>query len=101
MDLVTSKNGVPLRLTEERWFHIVENHDDMAGSYDDVLSAVENPDLVLNGFRGALIAIKEAGRRKYLAVVYKELSRNDGFIITAYYTSRISRELVLWQRGRQ
>lgn len=101
MDLVTSKNGVPLRLTKERWFHIVENHDDMAGSYDDVLSAVENPDLVLNGYRDALIAIKEAGRRKYLAVVYKELSRNDGFIITAYYTSRISRGLVLWQRGRQ
>ena len=37
MDIVISKAGVPVRLTEERWFHIVENHDDLAGYYDQVL----------------------------------------------------------------
>jgi hypothetical protein len=101
MDLATSQNGVPIRLTEERWFHIVENHDDLAGSYDDVLSTVENPDLVLSGYRGALIAVKDMGRRKYLAVVYKELSRNDGFIITAYHTSRIDRGSVVWEKEQR
>ena len=29
MDFVESVNGVPIRLTLERWFHIVENHDDV------------------------------------------------------------------------
>lgn len=29
---VVSVNGVPIRLTEERWFHIVENHDDIGRS---------------------------------------------------------------------
>ena len=33
MDQAVSRNGVPIRLTEERWFHIVENHDDLAGYY--------------------------------------------------------------------
>jgi len=34
MDTVKSKNNIPIRLTEERWFHIIENHDDLAGYYD-------------------------------------------------------------------
>jgi hypothetical protein len=36
MDIAISKAGVPIRLTDERWHHIVENHDDLAGYYDDV-----------------------------------------------------------------
>ena len=49
----------------------------------------------------ALIAVRALGRRKYLAVVYKELSRKDGFVITAYSTSQISRRLIKdWQKGR-
>ena len=30
-NIAYSINGVPIRLTAERWLHIVENHDDMAG----------------------------------------------------------------------
>ncbi len=36
MDIAISKSGVPIRLTNERWYHIVENHDDLA-EYDEVL----------------------------------------------------------------
>lgn len=32
-----SINGVPIRLTDERWVHIVENHDDLAGFYDEII----------------------------------------------------------------
>lgn len=80
MDIVISKNGVPIRLTDERWFHIVENHDDLAGYYDQVVEAVEDPDVILKGQGGALIAGKALGRSKYLMVIYGELSRKDGFI---------------------
>ena len=100
MDVAFSRNGVPIRITEERWFHIVENHDDLAGYYDEVLQTIEDPDLILRGHGGALIAVKVLGRRKYLAVIYKELSRKDGFVITAYFTSQISRRLIRWQKGR-
>jgi hypothetical protein len=101
MDQVLSQGGVPIRLTEERWFHIVENHDDLAGHYDDVLDTVENPDVILRGYGGALIAVKEVARRRCLAVVYRETSRNDGFIITAYFTSRIRRRSIVWQKGQR
>jgi uncharacterized protein YuzE len=35
LDIVVSVNGVPIRLTAERWYHIVENHDDLASYYYD------------------------------------------------------------------
>ncbi len=98
MEVAYSIEGVPIRLTTERWFHIVENHDDLAGHYDNVLSAVENPDLVLRGYRGSLIAVRDTGRGQYLAVVYRQLSKEDGFIITAYFTSRIDRRKAIWKR---
>lgn len=100
MDVAFSKNGVPIRLTDERWLHIVENHDDVAGYYDEVLETIEDPEIILRGHSGALIAVKALGRRKYLAVIYKELSRKDGFVITAYFTSQISRRLIKWRKGR-
>jgi hypothetical protein len=51
VDTALSVEGVPIRLTAERWFHVVENHDDLAGYYDDVLETIENPDFVMRGYR--------------------------------------------------
>ena len=99
MDIVHSVNDIPIRITRERWFHITENHDDLAGYYDDVLHTIENPDLVIQGYGGALIAVKGMGRRRYLCVVYKEfISKKDGFVISAYFTSKIDRRKVLWPK---
>jgi hypothetical protein len=63
VDIAYSINDIPIRLTRERWFHITENHDDLAGYYDDVLNAIENPDLIIQGYRGALVAMKCMGKR--------------------------------------
>ncbi|MCX7794410.1 MAG: hypothetical protein N2257_08445 [Thermodesulfovibrionales bacterium] len=80
MDIIKSINNVPIRLTEERWFHIVENHDDLSGYYDEVLNTVEDPEIIIRGYGDALIALKKK-ENKFLAVVYKELNKEDGFII--------------------
>ena len=53
MDIVKSINNVPIRLTDDSWIHIVENHDDLAGYYDEILSIVESPDCVIKGYEGA------------------------------------------------
>ena len=102
MDIAYSKNDVPIRLTEERWVHIVENHDDIAGYYENVLATLETPDYVIKGYKDALIALRHITKEKFLAVVYKEISNNDGFIITAYFTSKIKleREVIVWQRQK-
>lgn len=98
MDIAYSIDQVPIRLTHERWFHIVENHDELAGYYDSVLAAVEDPEFVLRGYGGSLIAVRSYGRRGYLMVVYKQLKRDDGFIITAYFTRKLNRKQVVWKK---
>ncbi|MBI1927385.1 hypothetical protein HYR99_24495 [Candidatus Poribacteria bacterium] len=98
MDFALSIEGVPIRLTTEQWFHIVENHEDLAGYYDDVLETIENPDIVLRGHQGSLIAARGYGRKRYLMVVYRQVSKNDGFIITAYFTNKIDRKKAIWKR---
>ena len=84
----------------KRWLHIVENHDDLAGFYDDVLRTVEDPDLILSGYGGALIAVKTISRSKSRSVVYRELSSKDGFIVTAYFSSRLGKGSVQWRKER-
>jgi len=97
MDSVDSVNGVPIRLTHERWFHIIENHDDLAGYYDEVLKCVESPEAILAGHHGSLIAMKNFGRNRFLLVVYREFSPDDGFIITAYFSRKINRKRIIWR----
>lgn len=64
LDVVKSVNGVPIRLTFERWFeHIVERHPYMKGYYEDVLEAVERPEFILRGHKGARVALRNIGRR--------------------------------------
>ena len=48
-ELAYSINDVPIRLTYERWFHITENHDDLASYYFEVLEAIENPEFIIRG----------------------------------------------------
>jgi hypothetical protein len=98
MDIAYSINHVPIRLTDERWNHIVNSHDDMAGYYDDCLRVIEEPDLVLAGYGGSLKAVKGYGRKRYLVVLYKEVSSDDGFVITAYFVQKLKRRNILWPR---
>jgi hypothetical protein len=96
MDVVTSVYGIPIRLTAERWMHIVEARDELAGRAHEVLTAVETPDWVTRGYRGSLVAWKGYGRRGYLAVVYKEVGTTDGFIITAFFTKKATKRKKVW-----
>ena len=73
MDIAYSINDIPIRLTRERWFHITENHDDLAGYYDDVLHAIEDPDMIIQGYGGAHIAMKGMGKKRYLGVITRNL----------------------------
>jgi hypothetical protein len=98
MDIAYSVNNVPIRLTDERWSHIVNSHDEIAGYYEDCLRVIEEPDLVLAGARGSLRAVKGYGKNRYLVVTYKELGADDGFIITAFFARNFKRRRVLWQR---
>ena len=96
VEIVYSVNGVPIRLTDERWEHVVSNKPYMEAYYERVLDAVEKPTLVLRGYAGSLVAVLSVGRQRYLHVVYKEISQQDGFIITAFIARKYNRRMIVW-----
>ena len=89
-----SIQGVPVRLTAERWEHICMAHGDMDGKEHDVLLTVQEPDRVLAGDRGEFLAVRLIAVQRWMVVVYR-ISGDDGFVITAY---RVSREGYFRQR---
>lgn len=100
IESVTSKNGISIRLTDERWAHVTEEHCELAGMRLDVLETVVNPARVLVGGDGELLAVREFEPGKCLVVVYREL-HDDGFIITAFLTRRIrslNRRTQIWPK---
>ena len=103
MPIVRSRNGVPVRLTEERWQHIVRQHPEVDGQREKVLEALAEPDVVQKGDLDKLLAVKFYPEtplsEKFLVVVYREVSAEDGFILTAYVTRRpSSRRETTWRR---
>lgn len=101
MDIVKSKNDVPIRLTEERWFHITEEHSEMAGYYFEVLETVKEPEAIYEGKMGELLAVKKVENDKNIVVFYRELSKEDGFVITAFLTKRkkqFERRRKIWKQ---
>lgn len=98
MEYTYSVNGVLIRLTEERWEHIVNNKPYMESYYERILDTIEKPDCVLRGYAGSLIAILNVGKNQFLHVVYKEVSREDGFIITAFIARKYNKRIMIWSR---
>jgi hypothetical protein len=100
---VISKHNKEIRLTAERWAHIVESHDYMAGNQDEVLETLESSDIIVCGIKDELVAIKHYAKtsisEKHAVVIYKE-QENDGFMITAFMTSKpekITQKGVVWK----
>lgn len=103
MKIVLSVAGVPIRLTPERWAHITGRHPEMSNQEEKVLNTVAAPDYIQRGDAETLIAIKHFSKtpltEKFCAVVYREITALDGFVITAYLTSAPSRERnVVWKQ---
>lgn len=95
MLIIASKHGVPIRLSQERWDHIIRRHPEIDGQKDKMLETISTPDAILSGDFGECLAVrlypKTPLTRKHLVVVYKETSKKDGFILTAYFTTEPSK----------
>ena len=101
MEVVKSIKNIPIRLTDERWFHITEEHSEMAGYYFDALETVEEPEIIYEGNTGECIALRGLENGKYLVVIYRELNKEDGFVITAFLTRRkkqFEKRKIIWKK---
>lgn len=97
-DIILSIHRTPIRLTDERWAHITEEHCELAGLRLEVLETVAKPERVLAGGESEVLAIRELFPGKHLVVVYRQLA-DDGFIITVFLTTKIKaleRRKQLW-----
>ena len=103
MKIVISYNNLPIRITDERLLHICTNHPELSNMDVEIENTIVGPDLIQEGDFGELLALKlypktPITENKFLVVVYKE-DENDGFVITAYYTTVYSkRRKILWKR---
>jgi hypothetical protein len=100
---VNSKNNLLIRLPDERIRHITKNHPEMKNCISWILETIENPDLILAGDFGELLATRLLKKTpvtndKYLVVIYKETSKLDGFILTAYFSRTINKtRKIVWK----
>ena len=97
-DGALSRNGVWVRLSAERWRHIATEHPELAAHRTVVLEAIAKADHVLEGYAGELLAVRRLDVSKVLVVAYREVEARDGFVITAFTTSRVT---ALFKRRRQ
>ena len=58
IDRIVSKGGIAIRLTDERWTHITEEHCELAGLRSEVVETVTHPDRILLGGDGELGAFE-------------------------------------------
>ena len=103
MVVVKFRNGVPIRLSQERWEHITQRHPEMREQKERVLETVVAADILLEGDLDTLMALRHYPKtpvtEKYLIVVYREVTRTDGFVLTAYFANEPSeRRRTLWRR---
>lgn len=90
---VTDKTGRNIRLTKERWTHIVEKHPFMATYLAEIKQTLIGPQTIIAHSRGNLhdyfmFYKHKKGNLKFLQVVSKYLN-GTGFVLTAYFARNI------------
>ena len=101
MLLVLTYDGRALRLTDERWQHIVTEHPEIAPELNRVIQTLRHPQRVQMGDHGERIASRSISEPPFnghhLVVVNLEEGSRSGFVLTAYRTRRLStRRITLW-----
>ena len=75
--------------------HIVGKHPEVKPYINRIREAVEDPDLIVRGFKGEFKALKWYSDLylgpKYLVVVFHKPSEKEKIILTAYFTSSVSK----------
>jgi len=107
--VVESVNGVPIRLSEERWNHILKGHGELGNFQVELLLTASRPEAVYRPppERSPQFAavrrfdrLRAFGLAENLVVHYREVSEDDGFILTSYVISggRLSGRFRRWTR---
>jgi hypothetical protein len=88
------KLGRMIRLTEVQWVHIEFEHKELSNQMDKIIQALKEPDFVYyaikdDNYHYYKYFSETPVTRKYLLVIVKHLRDKEGFVITAFFISRI------------
>lgn len=94
---------MPIRLTAERWSHIVEEHAELAGLREEFSQRSPMPRRSLKALLANCWPCEPMAPGQRMIVVYREAGLRDGFFIAAFLTSqpdRIARRNQSWPRKK-
>ncbi len=95
--------GREVRLTDERYEHLISDHPEMTGQLDKLQMTLLVPQKVVRSRTDETVELfyrhyaSTPVTRKYLCVVVKALT-DDAFIVTAYFTDAIKKGEILWPK---
>ena len=91
--------GQKIHITDSYWNFIVEEkHPSIRGKRGLVLKTITNPDTIRASQKDKTVQLfYKRFQEVYLCVVVKVLN-SEGFIITIYFTDKIKRGEILWQK---
>jgi len=94
--------GRTIRLTDERWRHILD-HPEMRAQRSRLVETLSAPDAVVATVADETVLAyhrpyeRTPVTRKYLVVIVK-LREDDAFMTTAFFASRAKRGHTVWRR---
>ena len=101
-EIFTDFQGRPIRLTDERWTHILE-HPEMVGQRPRLIETLLTPELVIATAKDETVYTYHRFYEttpvtsKYMIVAVKIVA-DDAFVVTAFYSSRMKKGKIIWQQ---
>ena len=81
-----------IRLTMERWNHIISAHPELADKQNVIESTLHRPEQEYRGPKGEIAAFKNLQNELNIVVYYRPVNNRDAFVLTAHIiTSRRAR----------
>jgi len=102
MTLLTDHEGRRIRLTDERWRHILE-HPEMTFMREALEEILAAPESVMESLSDPAARLyyrfyqRTIVGGRYLCAVVR-VSPDDAFVVTAYLTDRIKKGRMIWPR---
>ena len=99
-EIITDYQGRPIRLTEERWAHILD-HPEMINQRERLIETLTQPDLVIATVKDDKVHVYHRlyettpVTHKFMVVAVK-MEMDDAFVLTAYFTSRVKKGRTVW-----
>lgn len=101
-EVFVDHEGRAIRLTNERWQHII-NHAEMLDQRNRIVETLTEPDHVIATIADNNIYVYQRFYQqtpvtsKYLLIAVKILE-DDAFIVTAFYSRKAKKGDIVWQK---